>query len=128
MHQAEYILDDINNSLKIICVGGVMMLDDILPANYNEQLKIPNKHYYENNILKYGEPWTGDIWKVVFYILKNYADKFTMTVYNNPCYRGVGVFTIKELFEIPADKIDEINGYSYYDNFNEYTELMNLII
>lgn len=128
MHQAEYILDDINNSLKILCIGGVMMLDDILPANYNEQLKIPNKHYYENNILKYGEPWTGDIWKVVFYILKNYADKFTLTVYNNPCYRGVGVFIIKELFEIPADKIDEINGYSYYDNFNEYTELMNSII
>jgi hypothetical protein len=127
MHQAEYILDDINNSLKLLCVGGVMMIDDIFPANYNEQLKIPNKHYYENNILKYGEPWTGDIWKVVFYILKNYPDKFTLVVYNNPCYRGVGVFTLKERFEIPKNKIDEINGYSYYDNFNEYTDLIMAI-
>lgn len=126
MHQAEYILDDINNSLKLICIGGKMMLDDILPSNYNEQQKVPNKHYYENNILKYGEPWTGDIWKVVFYMLKNYGDKFSgITVYNNPCYRGVGVFIVNELFEIPVDKIDEINGYSYYDHFNEYIELLS---
>lgn len=126
MHQAEYILDDINNSLKLMCIDGKMMLDDILPTNYNEQQKIPNKHYYENNILKYGEPWTGDIWKVVFYMLKNYADKFSeIVVYNNPWYRGVGVFTVKEMFEIPTDKMDEINGYSYYDHFNEYVDLIS---
>jgi hypothetical protein len=64
---------------------------------------------------------------VVFYILKNYPDKFTLVVYNNPCYRGVGVFTLKERFEIPKNKIDEINGYSYYDNFNEYTDLIMAI-
>ena len=125
MHQSEYILDDINNALRFIQINGTMMLDDILPMTYNEQLKIPNKHYYENNILKYGEPWTGDVWKVVFYMLKNYTDKFDMTVYNHIRYRGVGVFVIKEKFEIPRDKIDEINGYSYYDNFSEYIDKIN---
>ena len=34
--------------------NGRIFLDDILPINEREQHKIPIKHFYENDILKYG--------------------------------------------------------------------------
>ena len=69
MHQVEYIINDINNSILSLHFGGKILIHDILPFTYNEQLKIPNNHFYENGILKYREPWTGDIWKVIYHIL-----------------------------------------------------------
>jgi glycosyltransferase involved in cell wall biosynthesis len=74
MHQVEYVINDINNSISFLKSNGKIFIDDILPFTYSEQLKIPNKHVYENGILKYGEPWTGDVWKVIFYILKHYLE------------------------------------------------------
>jgi hypothetical protein len=45
MHQCEYILKDINNALKHLKTNGkrTIFIDDILPQNYREQLKIPIK-------------------------------------------------------------------------------------
>ena len=67
MHQVEYVLNDVNNSMKHLNEKGKIFLDDILPLTYDEQCKIPKKHFYENGILKYGESWTGDVWKIVYY-------------------------------------------------------------
>jgi hypothetical protein len=86
--------------------------------------KAPIKHYYENGILKYGEPWTGDIWKVVHYIFKNFSDKITFNYWNHPYYRGVGKIIILEEFQIPEDAIDEINNYTYEDDFPEYLDVI----
>jgi hypothetical protein len=69
MHQTEYILNDFNNSINCLNTNGIIFIDDILPINFNEQLKIPEKHVYENGILKYIDPWTGDVWKFVYYLL-----------------------------------------------------------
>ena len=70
MHHCENVLRDFNNSLNKLTKNGFIFIDDILPFNYNEQLKIPVKHYYENGVLKYGEEWTGDVWKFVYHLLK----------------------------------------------------------
>jgi hypothetical protein len=40
MHQCEYVLKDVNNSIKCLSDNGVIFIDDILPSSYNEQLKI----------------------------------------------------------------------------------------
>jgi len=120
MHQSEYVLRDFNNSISKLNDNGVIFIDDILPLNYNEQLKIPNKHVYENGILKYREPWTGDVWKVVYYMLKYHSTDFEFKYYNNQNYRGVGVFKILNKFNIPEASIDEINAYEYYKDFNQY--------
>ena len=81
LHQSEYVLNDINNSIVALSQGGKIFMDDILPLTYDEQLKIPKKHYYEKDILKYGEPWTGDVWKVLYYILKNYSEHIDFSYY-----------------------------------------------
>ena len=53
MHQTEFVLKDFNNSIQFLNKNGIIFLDDVLPMNEKEQKKIPDKHVYENNILKY---------------------------------------------------------------------------
>jgi len=115
MHQIEYVLRDFNNSISKLNNNGIIFIDDILPLNYNEQLKIPNKHIYENGILKYLEPWTGDVWKVCYYLLKYHSTDFEFKYYNNENYRGVGVFKILNKFNI-----NSINDFEYYKDFGKY--------
>ena len=133
MHQSEYFLRDFNNSVKVLKNNGSIFIDDILPLTYNEQLKIPRKHYYENGILKYGEEWTGDIWKVVYHILKNYSHNLLLEetkYFYNPSYRGVLHLKLKEEFEIPDldsdSELSTINGYDYFTDFPVYLELLSL--
>ena len=100
-------------------------MDDILPLTYDEQLKIPKKHYYEKDILKYGEPWTGDVWKVLYYILKNYDEHIDFSYYYHLNYRGVGLFKIKSFFQIDKNAIDVINGFDYFTDFNDYVAMLD---
>ena len=75
MHQVEYVLKDFNNSVKFLNKNGIIFLDDVLPISKNEQEKIPINPIYENSILKYSSPWTGDVWKFMYYLLLNFKDK-----------------------------------------------------
>ena len=130
MHQVEYVLKDINNSIQILnsSGNGSIFVNNIFPINYNEQLKIPNKHHYENGILKYGEEWTGDVWKTIYYILLKYGDKLTMKCYCNSNYRGLAHIQINENFFITIDDtiIEEINKYDYFDDYRHFVNLVNL--
>ena len=127
MHHAEYILKDFNNSIKVLNHNGSIFIDDIIPLNYNEQLKIPERHYYENGILKYGEEWTGDVWKLIYYLLVHYQDDLLFSYYYNINYRGVAHIKIKDIdkkIEISEDAIEEINKYEYFKDFNNYLQLL----
>lgn len=125
MHQTEYFLRDINNSIKLLTTNGIIFIDDILPLNHNEQLKIPNKHYYENGILKYGENWTGDIWKVLYHILRNFKDHLEeFTYFYNINFRGIAAFRIKNKFQINSEDINIINSYDYFKDYNDYIKLL----
>ena len=125
MHQSEYVLRDLNNSIRILRENGKIFLDDIIPSNYYEQMKIPRKHFYEKGILKYGEPWTGDVWKVMYYILLNYSENIDFSYFNNENYRGIGCVQIKTKFNIPEEVIDIINNYEYKTDFENYITLLS---
>lgn len=125
MHQSEYFLTDINNSINSLTDDGIIFIDDILPLNYNEQLKVPVKHYYENGILKYGENWTGDIWKVLYHILLNFKDKIhNFKYFYNINFRGIATFKLKEKFQINQDDIGIINDYDYFKDYRDYIKLL----
>ena len=124
MHQSDYVLRDFNNSIECLNENGVIIIDDIVPDNEREQHKIPIKHEYENGILKYREPWTGDVWKVAYYLIKNFK-KINCTVYRHPNYRGIGVFRITEKIKISPDKINEIQNYDYKKDFTDYLNLIS---
>ena len=124
MHQAEYVLRDFNNSVKCLNKGGLIFLDDVLPINEREQNKIPIKHAFENGILKYREPWTGDVWKFVYYLLKNKGDKLNHKVFTHQNYRGVLKLEVKDNIEISPTMIEEIEKFDYNKDFNEYKNLL----
>jgi glycosyltransferase involved in cell wall biosynthesis len=125
MHHCENVLRDFNNSINVLTKDGTIFVDDCIPLNYNEQLKIPIRHYYENNILKYGEEWTGDVWKFVYHLLKNYKDKITVRYFHNINYRGIVRIQIKEQFQVIVS-YDQLNNYNYFENFNDYLLLLLL--
>jgi hypothetical protein len=105
-----------------------IFIDDILPFNYNEQLKIPIKHYYENGILKYGENWTGDVWKVVYHIIKYFKHNISSIKYfYNINFRGIAAIKIKERFQIIESDIDVINSYDYFECFSDYIKELQLV-
>ena len=125
MHHAEYVLRDFSNSMNILTENGSIFIDDIIPLNYNEQLRIPGKHYYENDILKYGEEWTGDVWKTIYYLLVHYKEVITISYYYNINYRGIAHIKIKEPFTIiENDAIVKIKQYEYFKDFNNYLQLL----
>jgi glycosyltransferase involved in cell wall biosynthesis len=124
MHHAENVLRDFNNSMKILDDDGSIFIDDIIPLNYNEQRKIPEKHYYENGILKYGEEWTGDVWKVIYYLLVHYKENIEFSYYNNMNYRGVAHIKIINPFVIDEESIQKINQFEYYKDFNNYLQML----
>ena len=83
------------------------------------------KHYYENGILKYGENWTGDVWKVIYHILLNFSEKLTtFSYYYNINFRGIACIQLLEPFHLSLDSIDDINNYNYYDDYRKYVELL----
>jgi hypothetical protein len=126
MHHSENVLRDFNNSVNVLSKGGFLFLDDILPLNYNEQLKIPRLHHYENGILKYGEEWTGDVWKFVYHLLTKYSGNINFGYFYNINYRGVLFINIKEYFQIleTETEIEEINSYDYFEHYNSYLILL----
>jgi len=127
MHQVEFVLRDFNNSMNHLNTNGKILLDDILPLHFDEQLKVPIRNCYENGILKTMVPWTGDIWKFVYHILLNYKDHISFNYFSNINYRGVGVFKINEKFYIPDNEIDIINNYNYITDFDKYLNTLNMV-
>jgi glycosyltransferase involved in cell wall biosynthesis len=130
MHLSENVLRDFNNSIKFLNENGTILIDDIIPLNYNEQLTIPLRHYYENGILKYGEEWTGDVWKTVYYLLVHYQDKLSISYYYNINYRGIAHIKLKNTLTIFISKkdelkiLEEINQFDYFKDFNKYLLLL----
>lgn len=126
MHQVEQVWKDVVHASQCLSSNGILFIDDLFPVCYQEQLKVPKKHYYEDGILKYGESWTGDVWKVVYYLLQHYQHAFhSFQYYYNREHRGVGVFRWKE--KIPMEemeRVEEINQYSYWNDFNDYVLLV----
>jgi hypothetical protein len=88
-----------------------------------EQYKVPIKHYYDNGILKYGEPWTGDVWKFVYFIFQHY--QFDFSVYNfTSGYRGmIHIYnfqneTIRDINT--TNMIETMNTYDYKNDYDKY--------
>jgi glycosyltransferase involved in cell wall biosynthesis len=125
MHQCEYVLRDFNNSiLALNKPDGYIFIDDCIPNNYNEQLKIPLNPKYENGILKYSEEWTGDVWKFVYHLIKYYRHKITYQYFHHSHYRGIIGIKIFEPFQVQENEISDINKYDYFNDFNDYIQLL----
>jgi glycosyltransferase involved in cell wall biosynthesis len=126
MHQAEYVWRDICNASKCLNPGGWILVDDLFPLHYNEQLAIPQKHHYDDGVLKYDEPWTGDVWKAIYHLLMKYSESIChFHYYYHSNYRGVAAFQMNENGAL--ENGNEDFPYDYFNDFADYVELMQKI-
>ena len=58
--------------------------------------------------------------------MKYHKDDIEFELYTHKNYRGVGKFSFKKEFEIPAEKMDEIESYDYKTDFKNYLSLIVL--
>lgn len=77
LHEFRQVIRDVNNSLRLLSNGGVIILHDILPANEGQQL-MPRQQ----------ADWTGDVWKAWLYFRAT-RKNLHMVVYD--CDSGVGI-------------------------------------
>ena len=124
MHQIEYVLRDFNNSCKCLNKNGIILIDDVLPGTEEEQYKIPKNPKYENNILKYTSPWTGDVWKFVFYLLLHHKDSITYELYTHENYRGVLKMKFIDSVYISEENLSIMESYDFKKNFKYYSRIL----
>jgi glycosyltransferase involved in cell wall biosynthesis len=137
MHQVEYVARDIDNSIRVLSNESKeqpekqkrwLFIDDVLPQTKEEQYKIPTIHYYENGILKCGEAWTGDVWKVVYYLIRSESFRNAISgyhVHTHPSFRGVIAISLVGYYQFPEGAVDEMNSYDYDRDFSDYISLLN---
>ena len=128
MHQLEYVYNDFFNAINCLTPNGSIVIDDVLPMNEREQYKVPIKHYYNNGILKYGESWTGDVWKFIYFLLLHY--QFDFSVYNfTDGYRGIiHIYNFKNEINDEIDNtkvIETMNSYDYNTDYDKYLKYIN---
>ena len=128
MHQLEYVYNDFFNSINCLTPKGSIVIDDVLPMNEREQYKVPIKHYYNNGILKYGESWTGDVWKFIYFLLLHYQFDFSVYNFTNG-YRGmIHIYNFKNEINDEIDNtkvIETMNSYDYNKDYNKYLKYIN---
>jgi len=124
LHQYDQVVKDINNSLLWLNKNGKILLDDIIPLNYDEQLNIPIKHKIQNGVLKTLVPWTGDVWKTLYHILSIYSQHIDFQYFYHANYRGVAVLKIKSFFQIEQSEFSVISNYNYETDFQKYIGLI----
>jgi hypothetical protein len=128
MHQLEFVYNDFFNAINCLTPNGSIVIDDVLPMNEREQYKVPIKHYYNNGILKYGESWTGDVWKFIYFLLLHY--QFDFSVYNfTDGYRGIiHIYNFKNEINDEIDNtkvIETMNSYDYNTDYDKYLKYIN---
>ena len=129
MHQLEYVYNDFFNSINCLTTTGSVVVDDVLPMNEREQYKVPIKHYYHNGILKYGEPWTGDVWKFIYFLFLHYHFDFSIYNFTNG-YRGmIHIYNFKNTIKQSngqnlnkTNVIEIMNTYDYNTHYGSYID------
>ena len=91
LHTYDQSLKDVQNSLKYLNDGGVIILHDCNPMS--EIAAMPAESIQEvqaMNLPGWDGVWNGDVWKTIAYLRSNYDD---LNIFVLNCDFGVGVIT-----------------------------------
>ena len=103
---------DINNSLKFLKKGGVILLHDCLPSSARDQM-IPRSH----------EKWNGDVWKAIV----EFRTKKNLDTYVCLADQGLGVVIKRANRNTLLLKIKNFKKLKFSDYYKNYREYMNII-
>ncbi len=113
LHHYNQVKKDIENSIKYLSNGGVILLHDCLPSNVYDQA-IPRCTYN----------WNGDVWKaIVESRCRNDIDTYT-------CYADQGIGIIfkrpnRNPLKINIKNFHKLKFRDYYENYQSYMNVIN---
>ena len=104
---------DIENSVKILNKGGVVLVHDCLPSRIRDQM-VPRSH----------ENWNGDVWKSIVEL----RTKKNLDVYTCMADEGIGIVLNrdnKNILKINCNNFKKLKFKDYYYNFSEFMNIIN---
>jgi hypothetical protein len=129
MHTYEHSLRDVENSLKYLNVGGVIVMHDCNPLNYasaypikastDEMIPLINNLEMPG----YNTTWAGDVWKAVAHlrIVRNDLNIFTLDL-----DWGMGIITKGQHKPLENYSIRDIENMDYYAFEKDRENILNL--
>ena len=113
LHHYHQVKKDIENSVKILNKGGVVLVHDCLPSRIRDQM-VPRSH----------ENWNGDVWKSIVEL----RTKENFDVYTCMADEGIGIVLKrdnKNILKINCNNFKKLKFKDYYYNFSEFMNIIN---
>lgn len=118
MHEYEYALRDVENTLKYLSPNGVIVMHDC-----NPKTKLSASSFADWKQREFSGTWNGDVWKVILHMqsLRNDVNSFVLD-----CDHGLGIIT----WGAPEKKMnftkEQISSLSYEDFNKNRKDFINL--
>ncbi len=109
LHEKDQVIKDIQNSLKYLNKGGIIMVHDCLPSREREQL-VPRE----------SKVWTGDVWKAWVYFRS--FDNLNMYVFDID--HGIGIIKRGAQKTIHV-KPEDLTWNNFKDNKEDWLNLID---
>lgn len=118
MHEYDYALRDVENTLQYLSDDGVIIMHDCNPLT--KQAASSFKEWEER---KFADTWNGDVWKVILHMqsLRNDVNAFTLD-----CDQGLGIITKGKPERQLNFTEEQIRSLSYEDFNKNRREWLNL--
>ena len=118
MHEYEYALRDVENTLQYLSPNGIIVMHDC-----NPKTKLAASSFDEWKQRQFAGTWNGDVWKVMLHMqsLRSDVNAFVLD-----CDHGLGIITWGK----PEKKLkytkDQINSLTYEDFNKNRKDFINL--
>lgn len=120
MHEFDYALRDVLNSLKYLAEDGVIVMHDC-----NPQTEEAACSFEQWKLRGYTGFWNGDVWKVITYLRDSRPD---LDVFVADCDHGLGIITRSKKQNLKGEfsSIEKVRALIYRDLSTRRKELINL--
>ena len=118
MHEYDFALRDVENTLKYLSAGGVIVMHDC-----NPQTPEASDSFAAWKARDFAGTWNGDVWKTI--MLLRTRDDLRVSVLD--CDHGLGIVTRGKPEKTLPYRPEEIAGFSYADLEKNRREWLNLL-
>jgi len=118
MHEYAYALRDVENTLRYLDDGGVIVMHDCNPITADAAVS-----FEAWNDKKSGTPWNGDVWKTIIYLRSMRKDIHVLVL---ECDQGLGIIMKGEPENMLNFTEEEIRSFTYDDLQRNRTAWLNL--
>ncbi len=118
MHEYDYALRDVENTLKYLSDDGVIIMHDCNPLT-----KQAASSFQEWKDREFADTWNGDVWKVILHMQSVRDDVNAFTI---DCDHGLGIITKRKSEQRFNFTKEQINSFTYEDFERHRKEWLNL--